>query len=330
MLIDSGGNRREISTEENRLLRHVNMKKYPNVESFLTNPSGGQSVPMYLGKNCGEVNVTVTDEGRLFLQTLPSSSVAYGLFVARGQLLGLTLGDDFETRVGYHDHSPVARAKAEQFFTDVPIEMPRTNSIRTGVEHEYLSFEEYSSTRETEHLSPWVYSTVNHTLGAGYGSAMELPIAVDDSPRLRDARMDVVHYSPLSLLCLEVKVSVESAVRDGRLREQAPGYRRSLESRVRDRQLDVITDVLIVPGGGERGLFRQTTSADGTAFRELCVDMRTAFITANALWCLLMQDLLDSRGALSLATAIEILRNDQIVGLTSAGFINALGEVITP
>lgn len=329
MQTSNSGDSREITADENRLLRQMNTKKYSNVEEFLANPGSGHLTPMFLGKNTQEITVTaIENTGRLLLEANPSSSIGYGLFVARGQFLGLTLGDNFETRIGDGSHSTHAKEKAAHFFGGELVEMPRTSSIASGADHDYRSFEEYSATKETEHLSPWVFEVVNRLMGSGYGSALELPISVDGSTRMRDARMDVVHFSDQSLLCLEAKISVESAVRDGRVREQAPGYRRSLKRRVADQQLNVITDVLIVPGGGERGLVRQTATADGRAFLKMCESTQVPFITANALWCLLMRNLLDLTGGGSLVAAIEELRRGEFLGLTSAGYLTDSGEVV--
>lgn len=225
-------------------------------------------------------------------------------------------------------HASAIKKQQRLFFSGTSVVLP----ISTLISAKYTSFEEWSGSNETEHLSPWLYCAVRSIWGFDVRASLEVEIPLFGERRA--GRLDVVALIDDYLLCFESKTSIVDAVRDLRFIEQLPKYKQQIadsvglmRSKVRIRPL-----TYLVLGGGEKDLMAENSvllnSIVGAHFLDLCNRFNVRFLTANAVWQLVAQKILGRSEGEILKDIERVYSDPQLLGLTSAGYIDSSGKIV--
>ena len=232
------------------------------------------------------------------------------------------LGSSFESRIDINQIDSKVIEKSEAFFSGKNIKLPKN----TALDSKYRSFEEWSSTKETTHISPWIYAAFQGIFGEETVGTTELHIPLPGEKR--PARLDVVTLikSKNCLFIFEAKTSIQSAQEEARFTEQVPRYSQASKETLRCFP-GFSSETILIVGGNENDHLPSSSNGSispsnaGKDFLKKCSDNNVKFVTANALWQLLVLNIISNgSGDFVLKTFTELSENYQ--GLTSAGFIS--------
>jgi hypothetical protein len=196
------------------------------------------------------------------------------------------------------------------------------------------NFEIWNARDEVNHLSIWIFAAMRILLGDQARSSLEvgLPLIGEDRP----GRLDFVTAVDSDLIIFEAKRSIRAAVSDPRLLEQIPKYKREIEGVLGVGCYDGLeSDVFLVLGGDERDLasvsFHPEFSAVGENLIAYCTEYNIKFVTANAIWQLVLLMITTNHSRFNVRRLLTVLSAEQdLVGLTSAGFIASDRTLINP
>jgi hypothetical protein len=225
-------------------------------------------------------------------------------------------------------HASEIKKQQKLFFSGTSVVLP----ISTLIGAKYTSFEEWSGSNETEHLSPWLYCAVRSIWGFDVRASLEVEIPLFGERRA--GRLDVVALIDEFLVCFEAKTSIVDAVRDMRFIEQLPKYKQQIAESVglmgANSGLRPLT--YLVLGGGEEDLMAENSvlidSTIGAHFLDLCKRFDVRFVTANAVWQLVAQKILGRPEREILMDIEKVYSDPQLLGLTSAGYIDSTGKIV--
>jgi hypothetical protein len=242
-----------------------------------------------------------------------------------------SLGSKFETVIGQSAPPGVITEQANSFFNGAPLKIP--SSLMPGIV--YRNFEEWTSKKETAHISPWILAALRTLFGFELQSGLEVEIDLPGEPR--PGRLDVVALHGEKLISIEAKTTISEAMKGSRFIEQVPKYQREIDAAIRKTGRTEIEPILfLVVGGSEQPLGLTTLgemnpTAVGLAFLRLCEDYKIRFITANALWQLVARRILlpTATRELSLEHIMGIMNNGRL-GLCSSGYISPASKRIEP
>lgn len=267
---------------------------------------------------------------------LPTDDQISSLVLAGLNRGSLHLGPNFEYVVGQSGHSELAILKSQGFFNGENLTLAKNPKIGAS----YSGFEAWTAVSETHHISPWCAVSLNLIFNQHDASCLEVKLppsanlAIDGSNKAREPRLDVVLLSDNSLLSFECKTSITAALADSRFRVQVPRYRDEIE-RAKSAVGETISSLLfLVVGGSESELQANagvlTPTTRGKRFIAQCSDARIKFLTANALWQLLAQKLLEQTTPEQIMDLLDRLsRESSLTGLTSAGFVSNDGKLVS-
>lgn len=232
------------------------------------------------------------------------------------------LGPAFESALGANVPNQKYTPDPATFFQGSNLVLPKNS----GLASQFNSFEHWTGVNEVKHISLWLLAALRSMYGVDLASALEVKIPLPGEAR--PGRLDVVAKWAEKLVCFEAKTSISDAIKDRRFVEQVPKYRTQIVQTCHELGLETIdSSVLLAPGGSESDLKGQDgelkTSPIGRKLLEVCSKYGIKFITANALWQMVVCDLTVENSPYELMTAIDKLENSpNLLGLTSAGFVS--------
>lgn len=255
--------------------------------------------------------------------------------IAAGIYLTLPVNHDnfyldahFYTRVGSYPHDPSLTAKVAEFFNGRRVVLP----VNTALSVQYRDFESYTAVQEENHISLWACAVLKYL--SSQESRVGKEIQLLETENSRDGRLDVSVITRERLLLVEAKTSIESALTDNRFRQRIPSYYAESKKIMTALNLPILHQIVLLVGGSEAALFppgHPDHQADqytlGRDFIDKCAAAGIKFMTANFLWCCLMQGLVTSSKLHWDTWMWEVLADDTTAGLLSAGRLTADGVV---
>lgn len=231
------------------------------------------------------------------------------------------LGPSFESALVAQAPNQKYTPDPRTFFQGSNLVLPRNSAL----DAQYKSFDNWTGVNEVKHVSLWLLAALRSIYGLDLPSALEVGIPLPGEAR--PGRLDVVAKWTNKLVCFEAKTSIADAIEDRRFVEQVPKYRKQIGETCHELGLDHLdSSILLAPGGSESDLScvdgQLKASPVGDKLLELCSQYGIKFITANAVWQLLVCKLAEENSAYELMTAIDKLDGSPgLLGLTSAGFV---------
>lgn len=232
------------------------------------------------------------------------------------------LGPEYESELVTKARKQKYTPDPNSFFQGSNLVLPRNAAL----DSQYKSFEHWTGVNEVKHISLWLLAALRSMYGLDLHSSLEVEIPLPGEAR--PGRLDVVAKWTNKLVCLEAKTSIADAIKDGRFVEQIPKYRKQIVETCHELGLDTLeSSVLLAPGGSESDLKCRDSelraSPIGQKFLEVCSKNEIKFITANAVWQMVVCELVAENSPYELTSAIEKLENStHLLGLTSAGFVS--------
>lgn len=284
------------------------------LKGFLSNKVR-RSGPQYLFDGAQELTVLANQ-----LVSNPDHSLAL-LVYAGLHPETVKLGPMFQSVVGSEVHSGTFTPDPGTFFQGSNLVLPKNQAL----DSRFKSFEQWTGVNEVKHISLWLLAALRSLYGSDLQSALEVEIPLPGEAR--SGRLDVVAIQSDKLICFEAKTSINDAIKDRRFVEQVPKYKKQILQTCQELGLaELHASVILTTGGSESDLkcvnatLRPTTV--GQKLLEVCYQHGIRFITANAVWQILVSKLLPTGQVYDLTSALEILASSNgILGLTSAGFI---------
>lgn len=272
--------------------------------------------PQYLFEGAQELIVSGNE-----LVSNPEHSLS--LLVYSGLNPGtVLLGSEYESEIGTKARNQKYAPDPNSFFQGSNLVLPKN----VALDSQYKSFEHWTGVNEVKHISLWLLAALRSMYGHDLHSSLEVEIPLPGEAR--PGRLDVVAKWTNKLVCLEAKTSISDAIKDGRFVEQIPKYRKQIVETCHELGLDTLeSSVLLAPGGSESDLKCRDSelraSPIGHKFLEACSKNEIKFITANAVWQMVVCELVEENSPYEFKSAIEKLENSpHLLGLTSAGFVS--------
>jgi len=215
------------------------------------------------------------------------------------------------------------------------INLPRFGGNNRNIK----SFSDFTSKKETTHISLWGCSILNFLSSDSQSRiGKEIEILKMDNPR--DGRLDVCVLSGNKVIICESKVSLDSLLTENRYRLQLPSYKKECKRILDEFNLKFKTNkklqIFLLTGGEETDLFPPTHSLctsnvgnKSTRFYKELVEHEIKFISANALWIMMLRSLIKNR-RLCWDILFDKIFDEKTLGLLTAGkveFIKGRYEV---
>ena len=295
---------------------YANIPANSKFKNFLNNVVNHE-VPYLFSEDIEEV---VWKGSSLYVQ--PEKGISSGIVIANQPSAIFGLNSTFNTVLAGDAQIEELRKLVAQFFQTRKIVHPR-NASPTSL---YKSFEEYTAVNEEKHISLWACVALKYL--SKNPSRLGKEIELDELDSLRNGRLDVCVIDEARLLMVEAKVSVAEAVRDNRFIVRVPSYQRETKRIIAENEHAAESMVIVMVGGSENALFgpeHPDHAADqyriGHDFLQKCQNLHIKFMTANFLWCCLMKSYVTGKKISWHDDIWQLLEDDEILGLTSAGAI---------
>tara|TARA_Y100000310_G_C20688483_1_gene820669 strand:- start:1528 stop:2577 length:1050 start_codon:yes stop_codon:yes gene_type:complete len=218
--------------------------------------------------------------------------------------------------------------KNKNIFSGSILKLPYYKDRKTN------TFEQYTSYKETTHISLWATSILNF-LSSDPNSRMgkEIEIMKMDNPR--DGRLDICINSNDSVFVGEAKVDLNSAITENRYRIQIPSYQkecqRFIDAYNKKFQKNKKLFICLVMGGEETDLLptshAECSSITGNKSKRFYDDIikhNIKFISANALLTIALHSVFHKK-RLAWDKLVDNLFNHDVVGLVTAGLVHSNG-----
>jgi hypothetical protein len=224
------------------------------------------------------------------------------------------------------------------FFNGRAVKLPKFD-IKDRSFNMYKRFEDFTSKNEVNNISLWALDCLKY-LSEGndsqFGKELEVPIPINP----RDARLDVVSRDGSHILILESKVRLKNALEEGRFKIQIPSYYKECKQMTdtfnSDKNNDYGVTIFLLIGGEETDLYPPnnpdcTTGKVGNLSRAFYHDLekdKIKFISANALWCILMYSRIKQTRVMWNEILPKLFIDDSTIGLLSGGKVVSKGSSI--
>lgn len=215
------------------------------------------------------------------------------------------------------------------FFKGRAIKLPKFE-IKDGPFAAYKRFEDFTSKNEVSNISLWALDCLKYLStenDSQFGKELEVPMPANP----RDARLDVVSRDGSHILILESKVRLKDALTDGRFKVQIPNYYEECKQMTdkfnQDKNNDYKVSIFLLIGGEETDLYPPDnpdciTGQVGGISRDFYHDLeeyKIKFISANALWCLLIYSIIKQAKVMWNEILPELFVDNSTIGFLSGG-----------
>lgn len=301
-----------------------NKPKYHKFYNFLRQDIVGEKKYLTCEEACPDS--LILDEVGLKLNS--ENCIGVGLCLINCPFGVLEFNSNFSVQQGplSEDERAELRRKVGCFFNGNPFPVPE--KIVGG---RRISLETYTAEKETKHLSTWAASVLKFLSGDSH-SYVGLEIEILRAKKPRDGRIDVCARSGDDVLIVESKVSLEKAVTEGSFHIQMKGYLEESEkfiskyNKLFDASLRRYAILLI--GGRESDLLppghKSNTGVVGgynKRFYEIVEREKIKFVSATALWCLLVWSVVAGRKLHWDLVCEDVLFKKNVFGLLSGGIV---------
>ena len=276
-------------------------KKYQSLENFVVN----------IPKSSNEENYTIIHKCNGF--DVRNSCFNDNCFQC---LFCLNNPEQIERFLRYVDNNNYFDDIAEKVFKLAPIKSP---IVVRGLSHKYKSLDNFTSVDETSNIQPWAAGLLYNSCSKPCRIGMEIPVL--NNKYDRNGRLDIGVISDSGFIAIESKISLDDALKDERFVEQYSKYTEEIK------KYSNKFVYLTLFGGKETDLY-PTSSAYCTGlvgnktkrFYKMIIDNNIKFISANALWCLYVNNLINKGNYCDIFLQ-NIFTDDLCIGLVSAGKI---------
>ena len=231
-------------------------------------------------------------------------------------------------KIGEFDHSKITTL----IFTGRIVLLPYFKIIDPEFE-KYQRFEEFTKENEVNNIALWVLAGFKYLSRASNLSlGKELEILQSENPR--DGRLDVVALKAGTIVIVETKTDLRSALAEKRFLYQVPNYDKECQVLMGQYRKESTTLVLLGIGGEETDLFPPnhpdcTSGSVGQIskiFYDKISEKNIRFVSANALWCLVAYQYLTNKKIDLIDLLISIFSNKEVVGFLSGGIVIKEGK----
>jgi len=217
----------------------------------------------------------------------------------------------------------------DSFFKGKAIKLPKLD-IKDKSFTVYKRFEDFTSKSEVNNISLWALDGLKYLStenDSQFGKELEVPIQINP----RDARLDVVSRDDSHILILESKVRLKAALVEGRFKVQIPAYYKECKQMTdkfnADNNKNYNIAIFLLIGGEETDLYPPdnpdcTTGKVGNISKTFYHDLerdKIKFISANALWCLLMYSIIKQTKVMWNEILPQLFADNSTLGLLSGG-----------
>ena len=197
------------------------------------------------------------------------------------------------------------------------------------------TFSEFTSVKETKHLSLWAATVLNFLCSTDNSRiGKEIEIMKTDNPR--DGRLDVCIDSNEFILIGEAKGNLDSLLTENRYRIQIPSYKRECQKFVDEYNLkynkNKIIIIFLIVGGEESELLPEThpecSSRAGNKSKRFYDDLikhNIKFVSANAILLLMLYSFYINK-RICFDLLMSQINDNNFIGLTTAGIIQRSGN----
>ncbi|MBO3323108.1 hypothetical protein JJB67_12325 [Clostridium perfringens] len=206
-------------------------------------------------------------------------------------------------------------------FSGELIEIPKA---KNKIKNKYYSFEKFTEINETKNIQPWANGIISNLASERFRTSMEINIPNADYDR--DGRLDIGAINTNYFLGVECKISLEETLKDQRFIEQFEKYSKEIKYLSQKNNIDY--NLILLIGGNESDLLPYThpecTSKVGNKsiqFYDLIKQYNIKFMSANALWLLCLNNLLNQHKYYLDLIIPKIFSDKETLGLLSCGKI---------
>lgn len=247
----------------------------------------------------------------------------------------ISIGEDFiliEKCSEFDGKIEIENGIVNKFFRGELIEIPYLKKISN--QNKYKTLEEFAKVNETQNIAIWGASLIKF-LSNDPKCRLGLEIKMIIQSRDRGGRLDICLYSNDEyLFAAETKVSFRKMMQENRYVSQMISYKEEIKNNLKSLNLEKIKnfEFLLVDDKESDLLFSshpKCTSKVGNQadlFYQNLVDHKLFFISATALWALMLKKLIIDKEKYSLEKILsKIIVNDNY-GLISSGVITKSGN----
>lgn len=209
----------------------------------------------------------------------------------------------------------------EKTFNLNPIKSPMTIH---GLSHKYKSLDNFTSVDETSNIQPWAAGILYNSCLKPCRIGMEIPVL--NYKYDRNGRLDIGVITKNGLIAIESKISLDDALKDERFVEQYVKYTEEIKKYTNN------FIYLTLFGGKETDLYPITNpycsgliGNKTKRFYKMIIDNNIKFISATAIWCLYVNNLVNKDNYCDKILQ-DIFSDNSCIGLVSAGKIIKKGD----
>jgi ferredoxin len=242
----------------------------------------------------------------------------------------ISIGEDFiltEKCSEFDGKIEIEIGIVDKFFKGELIEIPYLKKLSN--QNKYKTLEDFAKVNETQNIAIWGASLIKF-LSSDPKCRLGLEIKMIIESRDRGGRLDICLFSHDEyLFAAETKVSFRKMMQENRYVSQMIGYKEEIKNNLKSLDLEKIKnfEFLLVDDKESDLLFSshpKCTSKVGNQanlFYQNLVEHNLFFISATALWAVMLKKLIIDKEKYSLEHVLSEIMIDNCYGLTSAGVI---------
>ena len=322
-----------------KILIHKNLKNKPLPEYSVVSLPSYVNIPKYtkfknfLENNVDKINVWPScDNQDIGALEVDAKSVSINSDKCIGCMMCLSTNKKLnkleipskEIIESLYDRELIKKIHDKDIFSGSVFTFPFFKNRKTK------SFEQYTSYKETTHISLWATSVLNF-LSSDPESRMgkEIEIMKMDNPR--DGRLDICISCYNSIFVGEAKVDLNSTITENRYRVQIPSYEKECKRFINDYNGKFKTKkelfICLVLGGSETDLLPEThpecssrTGNKSKRFYQDIIKHKIKFVSANVLLLMTLYSMYHKK-LLSWDVFFNKIFEENVIGLTTAGVV---------
>lgn len=214
--------------------------------------------------------------------------------------------------------------KSKQIFNGKILNFPYFPNRKTN------SFKDYTSIKETTHISLWSCSVLNFLSSNPHSKiGKEIEIIKMDNPR--DGRLDVCIDNGNDVFVGETKVGLDSLLNENRYRVQIPSYTKECQKFIEEFnkifKTKKVLNLFLIIGGKETDLLppnhpdcSSRTGNKSKRFYKDLIKFNIKFISADAILLMMLYSLYYKK-RLCWDLFFNALFDDNVIGLLTAGLV---------
>lgn len=315
--------------KKNELPPCISLKtnKYKNLQEFiLNNNSSEKSLSFIQEINC--IKVLNGGEFGIDIKNEECISCMSCLFSCPGNQIQLYNDLSLEAKCSSFNKNYEGKITTEtldKLFKGTFISFPEITLAKSH--RKPNSFNDFTSYNETKNISIWGANVINYLI-SGNITRVATEVNLNLRSRDRDGRIDIAALSDSKIFIAEAKTSFSSMMSEGRYISQSLAYKEEADriNNIHDDEKKIYNFLFV--GGNESDLLppnhKKCTSNTGNQsedFYNKLEKYQLKFISANALLSLGLLKIFKGN-KYSLDNIVDMLFNDNYLGLLSSGFIS--------